>query len=586
MEMSKRLAALLVAVVAILPVLRAAMPELQFDEEKNLYGYVNDNGKYIIKPVYEQALPFDGDRAKVKKNGKWGYINQKGKAVINLDYQTIGEFDGAGLAKVQKDDKWGYIDTNGKVMIPIQHEVFDSFDENGIARVKKNKKWGYIRRDGSYYIKPEYDFIGTPNEQGWLWVAKGKTLDQSLKGLYKGNKLVIKPSAMTKRLGFFQKTDSIDYGSGYPVRNIDGEPINDEIKHNFSKLSLSDVPYIWGRTINYKTFIWDLNGKLLLKSISGAVGAPCDEMVITRVYNSKKDTYAYNYWNTGTGKKMFKKDIVVPCDDEKTRGKCGPFLNGRAVIVEKDKAYVISRVGGMVSAIYNSLLPVDDRYLIAKKDNLYGILSRTGELVVPMDYTDITRETLDLVFPARKQGSTLYGCIDVEGNTVVPFNYEYISRYIDGRFIFVKDNKFGVADKAGNVLVEPVWEGSLKVLHQCNHTLWVQAVKDGPYQGISLATGEQVFPEKYDNAFNFDENNLSLVCQAGLWGLVNENGEVLVPLMMGSKALAAKARDMLNADPTKDRMTRTDAYRFNLNNAPNRHKYRLLEKIDDNMWDY
>lgn len=45
------------------------------------YGFIDENGKEVIKPIYDYAYGFDAGLAKVKKDGEWFYIDKTGKRV-------------------------------------------------------------------------------------------------------------------------------------------------------------------------------------------------------------------------------------------------------------------------------------------------------------------------------------------------------------------------------------------------------------------------------------------------------------------------------------------------------------------------
>lgn len=49
--------------------------------EDGMYGYVNDCFQEVVKPKYENALPFYSEYAWVMQKGKWFKIDKKGKKV-------------------------------------------------------------------------------------------------------------------------------------------------------------------------------------------------------------------------------------------------------------------------------------------------------------------------------------------------------------------------------------------------------------------------------------------------------------------------------------------------------------------------
>ena len=58
-------------------------------EKSGLWGYINEEGKFLVKPVFKAALPYEGKVARVSWGGRWGAINDKGLYQINLFYDTL-----------------------------------------------------------------------------------------------------------------------------------------------------------------------------------------------------------------------------------------------------------------------------------------------------------------------------------------------------------------------------------------------------------------------------------------------------------------------------------------------------------------
>lgn len=42
------------------------------------WGFIDGQQQWVIPPRFDDAKPFQGDRAAVKQNGKWGFINRRG----------------------------------------------------------------------------------------------------------------------------------------------------------------------------------------------------------------------------------------------------------------------------------------------------------------------------------------------------------------------------------------------------------------------------------------------------------------------------------------------------------------------------
>jgi hypothetical protein len=168
----------------------------------HLFGYRDTRGRWLIKPVYDDAQPFRSGLAAVgmreKRQFRWHFIDRKGETVLSdarwravcggfsegyaavvravkggryatafIDQKggqlTDYSFGGAalpfqdGLAAVcDQQDKWGYLDRSGKLVIPHQFDRADSF-HGELARVRIGDRFHYISRSGErVYSLPEF----------------------------------------------------------------------------------------------------------------------------------------------------------------------------------------------------------------------------------------------------------------------------------------------------------------------------------------------------------------------------------------------------------------------------------------------
>ena len=110
------------------------------------YGYIDRQGKKVIKCMYDFADSFQGGIARVCLNDKWSFIDRTGKKVIEYKYDHICDFS-EGLARVKLNDKYGFIDKTGKEVIECKYDDASDFHD-GLARVKLNDKWGFIDKTG------------------------------------------------------------------------------------------------------------------------------------------------------------------------------------------------------------------------------------------------------------------------------------------------------------------------------------------------------------------------------------------------------------------------------------------------------
>lgn len=96
-----------------------------------------------VGEAYEDAKPFQGEWAAVKKDGKWGFIDLEGNVKVQYQYNNALSFS-RGLAAVQNEDGlWGYINPEGKMV--IEPEFLDAgMFESSVAPVKTESGWRFL----------------------------------------------------------------------------------------------------------------------------------------------------------------------------------------------------------------------------------------------------------------------------------------------------------------------------------------------------------------------------------------------------------------------------------------------------------
>lgn len=100
---------------------------------KSLWGVIDENGCWIVKPKYDGVKPFSEGMAPVLKNGKTGFINLIGEEVIPLIYDDVDSFKN-GFAPIKKNSKHGVVSKSGVEIIPCISDRGIRFSE-GLAAV-------------------------------------------------------------------------------------------------------------------------------------------------------------------------------------------------------------------------------------------------------------------------------------------------------------------------------------------------------------------------------------------------------------------------------------------------------------------
>ncbi|MFM8233627.1 MAG: WG repeat-containing protein [Holophagaceae bacterium] len=122
------------------------------------WGFVDETGKEVIPPKYDEADEFYEGLAKVKLNGKWGLINQSDRYILDPLYDAIVRSSSAQRFQVEMNGKWGIFDSLGNPITKINFESIWIFC-HGLAEFQLGGKWGYLNTLGEVVIAAKYDMV-------------------------------------------------------------------------------------------------------------------------------------------------------------------------------------------------------------------------------------------------------------------------------------------------------------------------------------------------------------------------------------------------------------------------------------------
>lgn len=163
------------------------------------WGFLGEDGEFLIPPIYEFAEEFQQGLAPVMLNNKWGYINTKGETVIPFIYDSAYTFpqkghegvnnitvvginglygiirvDGEMLTPIEyeylnrtssslfiaeKNGEYGLVDLHGQAITSFEYDQINDCSE-GLFPAKKDGKWGFINKKGEIAIPFQYSYVG------------------------------------------------------------------------------------------------------------------------------------------------------------------------------------------------------------------------------------------------------------------------------------------------------------------------------------------------------------------------------------------------------------------------------------------
>ncbi|WP_338812403.1 WG repeat-containing protein [Bernardetia sp. Wsw4-3y2] len=159
--------------IGILSEGKIAVQQNNKSRDKQLFGYLDENGKKVIDFAYYKAFPFSDNMAKVdlsRAGTKWSYINEKGEVVIKSAY-TSGSNFGEGMAIGENF----LIDKTGKRIKRLSYQNVNPIGnfENGVIGLETERGFIHIKKDGTALYPSYFDSL-TQFRNGIAFVKTGE----------------------------------------------------------------------------------------------------------------------------------------------------------------------------------------------------------------------------------------------------------------------------------------------------------------------------------------------------------------------------------------------------------------------------
>ena len=417
--------------------------------ENGKWGVIDNNGKTVITSSYDEIVVIPNNKKAVfvctydlddsTGDYKTKVLNEKGEEILKGydKVEAIDNYDSKqniwfedNLLRVKKENKYGLIDFSGKTILECEYDsiyALKGVTENIV--IQKDGKIGLVNAKGQTIIKPEYSDIKT------------------LKEGYKAEYLVVNSEAK------------------YGVISTSGTNILEPIYEDIKYLDSNEVYSV---------------------KLNGAV----------QLINNKGETL-----QTSEGEEYI-------------------YTKGENVIIYKDGKFGVEKLTGetVISNDYEDLKYAFSIYYIAKKDGKYGIINVNNEIIKEFEYTNMycvqegnfivaDKTETETVILDNNLTEKLTGVI-----SEINVNKGYIKIYTGSEYIYYN---FKFEEKSNT-----------EILSQ--NTLFLSK-KDGKY-GFTDKAGNVVVDYIYEDATEQNSCGYVAVKQNGLWGSLKRNGTVsLIP---------------------------------------------------------
>ncbi len=127
-------------------------------------GLIDRSGRFVVPPVYSSILPFYEGRAAVIDDAGFKVIDQSGTVITPRAYSFIGNYqEGRALyadTDAQGNYLYGYLDRQGKAVIPLQYESANNFIAGRAVVKLKENQFALIGLNGEVLHTYHYGTVG------------------------------------------------------------------------------------------------------------------------------------------------------------------------------------------------------------------------------------------------------------------------------------------------------------------------------------------------------------------------------------------------------------------------------------------
>jgi hypothetical protein len=411
------------------------------------------------------------------------------------------------LLPVLVQGKYGLIDTSGNLIIEPRYEQLFDFGVNRYAVIVENKRFGLIDLYGRELIPCREDSIVVLNDS--LFAIK-KTEQWQL----------YDPSLRRANPLSYDDIDVVDYGL-----------IKVRLRGMAGMLDAAGRPLIPAQydyfVIGSQTIITFNNGLVGLYGLNGVEYLRCeyDDIIVRTsalVFFEKQGKYGY----LSIPSRMY---TAAEWDDvellEHTATGVSNNPTADVIVSRNDKKGLFLTMNDSLGLLprYDAIDNLCGEYILFWKNDSCGVLSRTGRLVLPPVYMEVTCMD-DGFFKVRVDEKV--GVCDLTGRVLVPANYDdvtYLQRDQGGRglFKYEQNRMMGLVRSDGVILTDPLY---LDIKSQQRFLVCNQ----GGLLGTLAPNGSIIMRPQYDHIGEIVDSVHVTYLDIKV-GLLNLNGKELIP---------------------------------------------------------
>lgn len=367
-------------------------------------------------PSYDYLYP-------VKFNKKVGFIDETGEVVIRPEYDMDNYkilTKGTKYIAVRSNGKIGYINMNGEFVIEPQYDKAANIYENSeLTMVSIDGKYGFINSEGKEVIPLKFDDASSTFSEGLCAVKSGK------------------------QWGFINENGEFVI-----------EPQFDEAKNFTSDNTMVKKDGLWGLINKKGEFIIDPKFEQIEYDDMYYMSLPSEERSLTPFPVQADGKWGYI--------DLSGKIVISPEYKYASKASEGILV----VTYDKSSWKLLDYTGKELLSLdnYSFISSFTEDKAIVCKDDKFGAINKSGEMVIPNEYDDLSSflENKAIVIKDKK-----YGYINADNEKVIDCKFDWADYFINGVAQVAIDlpdgakggdfrqGKIGYINKEGNYIFEP-----------------------------------------------------------------------------------------------------------------------------------
>lgn len=413
------------------------------------WGVIDNTGKTVIDFSYDEMIVIPNNRKSVfvctydvqDSTGEYKtkVLNEKNEEILKGydKVEAIDNYDSKqniwfedNLLRTEKNNKYGLIDFEGRVVLECEYDsiyALKGVTENII--VEREGKLGLVNAKGQTIIKTEYNSIQTL-EEGY----KAEYLVENAEGKFG----VISTSGTNILEPIYEEIKYLGSNEVYSVKSNEEIQLINNKGETLQKSEGEEYIYAKGENV-----IVSKEGKFALEKLTG-------EAIISYDYENLEYAFSIYYIAKKDGKfGVINVNNEIVKEFEYTNMYC--VEEGSFIVADKTETETVildsnlaEKISGIVSEIN-----VTKGYIKVYADNVYKYYNFKFE---EKQNTEILSHST--LFLSKKEGK--YGFVDKAGNVVVDYIYEDATEQNSCGYVAIKQNGvWGSLKKNGNIELEP-----------------------------------------------------------------------------------------------------------------------------------